>query len=213
MDEAELIRAFRRGNATVSPIVRAAARDRLAAHIAENPPIAPPSKQPPKRRPTNQPASPRAVLVLERLVVPEQPSAHRRFKDEQEVYRHLGRLFQDLVEDDVLFPLLQQADTVVRVGLRNPTAQITLKMKLGETGQVDLGPTELVPEVVMIMGADLAHDFWLGKVNVTVALARRQIMAKGPVAKILKLLPVIEPSFHRYQALLDDNGRGDLAES
>ena len=53
--------------------------------------------------------------------------------------------------------------------------------------QVDLGPTELEPEVVMTMEADTAHRFWLGKVNVTVALARGQMKAKGPVAKILKL--------------------------
>ena len=40
------------------------------------------------------------------------------------------------------------------------------------------------------MDADTAHRFWLGKVNVTVALARGQMKAKGPVAKILKLVPL-----------------------
>ena len=49
------------------------------------------------------------------------------------------------------------------------------------------------PEVVMSMEADTAHRFWLGKVNVTVALARGQIKAKGPVAKILKLVPLTKP--------------------
>ena len=42
------------------------------------------------------------------------------------------------------------------------------------------------------MDADTAHRFWLGKVNVTVALARGQMKAKGPVAKILKLVPLVE---------------------
>jgi hypothetical protein len=132
------------------------------------------------------------------------------FKDDQEVYQYIGRLFQDLAEDEILFPQFQKANTVVQFPLRNPTSQITLKIKLGEPGQVDLGPTELVPEVVMTMDADVAHNFWLGKVNVTVALARGQMKAKGPVAKILKLLPLTKPVFPRYKKLLADGGRPEL---
>ena len=59
------------------------------------------------------------------------------------------------------------------------------------------------PEVVMTMDADTAHRFWLGKVNVTVALARGQMKAKGPVAKILKLVPLTKPVFPRYRAQLE----------
>ena len=53
-------------------------------------------------------------------------------------------------------------------------------MKDGEDGQVDFGPTEMQPEIVMSMEADTAHKFWLGKVNVTMALAKGQMKAKGP---------------------------------
>jgi hypothetical protein len=132
------------------------------------------------------------------------------FKDEQEVYQYIGRLFQDLAVDEDLFPQFQKANTIVQFPLRNPTSVITLKIKVGEDGIVDLGPTELVPEVVMTMEADTAHNFWLGKVNVTVALARGQMKAKGPVAKILKLLPLTKPVFPRYKTLLTDAGRSDL---
>ena len=51
------------------------------------------------------------------------------------------------------------------------------------------------PEIVMSMEADTAHKFWLGKVNVTMALAKGQMKAKGPVAKILKLVPLVKPVF------------------
>jgi len=132
------------------------------------------------------------------------------FKDEAEVYRYIGKLFQDLAVDPVLFPQFQKANTVVQFPLRNPQSVITLKIRAGEPGQVDLGPTELVAEVVMTMDADTAHNFWLGKVNVTVALARGQMKAKGPVAKILKLLPVTKPVFPYYKALLTEAGREDL---
>ena len=135
------------------------------------------------------------------------------FKDEQEVYDHIGKLFQDLVADDELAPKFQRANTVVQYQYRNPESQITVKMMEGEDGQVDLGPTQLEPEVVMSMEADTAHRFWLGKVNVTVALARGQMKAKGPVAKILKLVPLVKPVFPRYKEQLEAAGRSDLVEA
>ena len=71
---------------------------------------------------------------------------------------------------------------------------------------MDCGDTSMEPEVVMTMEADTAHKFWLGKVNVTVALARGQMKAKGPVAKILKLVPLVKPVFPRYRKMLEDAG-------
>ena len=60
----------------------------------------------------------------------------------------------------------------------------------------------------MSMEADTAHRFWLGQVNVTVALARGQMKAKGPVAKILKLVPLVKPVFPRYKAQLEARALG-----
>jgi putative sterol carrier protein len=135
------------------------------------------------------------------------------FKDENEVYEFIGKLFQDLTQDDELAPKFQKANTIVQYQYRNPESQITVKLKEGEDGQVDLGPTDMEPEVVMTMEADTAHKFWLGKVNVTVALARGQIKAKGPVAKILKLVPLVKPVFPRYREMLENAGRQDLMEA
>jgi putative sterol carrier protein len=132
------------------------------------------------------------------------------FKDDQEVYETIGKLFESLADDDELGPKFRNANTIVQYQYRNPESQITVKMLDGEDGQVDLGPTELEPEVVMTMEADTAHKFWLGKVNVTVALARGQMKAKGPVAKILKLVPLVKPVFPRYKAQLEAEGREDL---
>ncbi len=134
------------------------------------------------------------------------------FKDDQEVYQYLGQLFLDLLADEELAPKFRAANTIVQYCYHNPESQITVKLMAAEEGQVDLGPTRLEPEVVMTMDADTAHRFWLGKVNVTVALARGQIKAKGPVAKILRLVPLTKPVFPRYKAQLQAAGRGDLAE-
>ena len=135
------------------------------------------------------------------------------FKDDQEVYQYIGRLFQDLTDDPELSPKFRRADTIVQYRYSNPESQITVKMKDGEDGQVDFGESSLEPEIVMTMEADTAHRFWLGNVNVTMALAKGQMKAKGPVAKILKLVPLVKPVFPRYRAMLEEAGRQDLLDA
>ena len=135
------------------------------------------------------------------------------FKDEQEVYDYIGKLFQDLAKDDELWAKFRRANTIVQYQFRNPESQITVRMRENEDAQVDLGPSDLEPEVLMTMEADTAHKFWLGKFNVTVALARVQMKAKGPVAKILKLVPLVKPVFPRYKQMLESAGREDLMEA
>ena len=134
------------------------------------------------------------------------------FRNDQEIYETIGKLFEGLRDDPELFPKFQKANTIVRYEFREPDSEITVKMLDGEPGQVDLGPSEMEPEVTMSMEADTAHRFWLGKVNITVALARGQIKAQGPVAKILKLVPLVNPVFPRYEAQLEEQGRTDLAQ-
>ena len=132
------------------------------------------------------------------------------FESEQEVYDTIGKLFADLAHDEELAPKFRQANTIVQYDYTNPDSVITVRLQEDQPGDVDFGETEMEPEVVMSMEADTAHRFWLGKVNVTVALARGQMKAKGPVAKILKLVPLTKPLFPRYKALLEEQGRTDL---
>jgi putative sterol carrier protein len=132
------------------------------------------------------------------------------FRDENEVYEYLGGLFVDLIADDELVTQFRRANTIVQYQYREPDSQITVCLRQDMEPQVDCGETDLEPEVVMTMEADTAHRFWLGEVNVTVALARGQMKAKGPVAKILKLVPLVKPVFPRYRQMLESRGRQDL---
>jgi putative sterol carrier protein len=132
------------------------------------------------------------------------------FKDAQELYDTIGRLFTELAEDEELAPKFRQANTIVQYQHHDPDSTITVRLMEDEPTEVDFGETEMEPEVLMTMEADTAHRFWLGRVNVTTALARGQIHASGPVAKILKLVPLTKPAFPRYKALLEAQGRDDL---
>ena len=134
------------------------------------------------------------------------------FKSADEVYETLGKLFADIANDEELASQFRKADTIVRYQYTDPEAAITVRLQEGKAGDVDFGESEMEPEVTMSMAADTAHRFWLGQVNVTVALARGEIKAEGPVAKILKLVPLAKPLFPRYKAQLEAQGRADLAE-
>jgi len=133
-----------------------------------------------------------------------------RFRDAQEVYATLGAFFGALDADPELGPRFREADTVIRYVYRKPDAQITIRMAPGQEGQVDFGPSTLEPEVTMTMDADVAHRFWLGKVNVPFAIARGQIRTSGPVAKVLGLAPLVKEAIPRYRAQLEAAGRRDL---
>jgi putative sterol carrier protein len=52
--------------------------------------------------------------------------------------------------------------------------------------------------VLMKMSLDTAHKFWLKDLNVPKALALRQIKAKGPIGKVLSLLPLLKPGQAMY---------------
>lgn len=132
------------------------------------------------------------------------------FSSEQEVYDHVGRLFVDVLADEELGPRFCAADTVVRYEHHDPEATITVSLPCGEPPQVEFGEGSLVPEVTMRMAADVAHRFWLGQVNVAVALTRGEIQAQGPVEKLLWLVPLTAPAIPLYKRQLAEQGREDL---
>jgi len=53
----------------------------------------------------------------------------------------------------------------------------------------------------MEINADVAHGFWLGKVNLMVAITKGDIKVKGPIPRIIKLLP-IKNVYALYKKLL-----------
>lgn len=132
------------------------------------------------------------------------------FKDADELYETLGQLLRDIANDEELAPGFRRANTIVRYEYTDPEATVTVRLQEGQPGDVDFGESEMEPEVTMSMAADTAHRFWLGKVNVTVAMARGEIKASGPVAKLLRLVPLAKPAFPRYKAQLEAQGRTDL---
>jgi SCP-2 sterol transfer family protein len=135
------------------------------------------------------------------------------FKDAEDVYANLGLFMRQLVVDPEMAPALRRADTTFQLRMRQPDCTLTVR-PAGEEheAQVDLGDTTLQPDVVLQLDADTAHRFWLGQVNAAVALARGDIRARGSLASILKIVPLVKPGFPRYRTQLEAAGRADLLE-
>ena len=135
------------------------------------------------------------------------------FKDADDVYANLGLFMRQLAVDPEMESTLKRLDTTFQLRLRNPDSILTMRTPGEEQpAQVDLGDTTLRPEVVLQLDADTAHRFWLGQVNAAVALAKGDIRTRGPVAKVLGLVPLVKPGFPRYRSQLEAAGREDLLQ-
>jgi hypothetical protein len=136
------------------------------------------------------------------------------FKDAEDVYANLGLFLRQLAVDPEMEPALKRVDTTFQLRTRHPDSVMTVRLPQDDQPpQVDLGETTLQPEVVLQLDADIAHRFWLGQVNVAVALAHGDIRTRGPVAKVLKLVPLVKPGFPRYRQQLEASGREDLLQA
>ena len=83
---------------------------------------------------------------------------------------------------------------------------MTVDCSDGEEMRISAGECAKKPVVEMFMKSDVAHDFWLGKVNVPLALIQGRIVSKGPVNRALALLPALKPAYSIYPRVIKDNG-------
>ncbi|MEI7643509.1 MAG: hypothetical protein WCJ55_04280 [Chloroflexales bacterium] len=138
------------------------------------------------------------------------------FKDEAELHHIIGMLYDRVKVDPAIAPRIRDGKIVVQFRYTDPIGIVTINAAAPPTQpnafyDVLWGEdASLKPDVEMTMKSDVAHQFWHGRVNLMTALARRQIIAKGPIPKILKLLPAVEPVYAIYPVMLREIGRGDL---
>lgn len=124
------------------------------------------------------------------------------FTNEAEVYRYIGEVFREAGADPQSGPALRSADVTLQMHFTDPAAQVTVRF--GEPFEVIEGATDVRPDVELSMSADVADQYWRGEYNLAVGLAKRQVRSKGPVNKILKLVPLTKPLFPRYRALTSE---------
>lgn len=137
------------------------------------------------------------------------------FQDSDQFYECVGELMDRAKVDPQVGPKIARSGIIIQFRYSDPPAITTINAKDRPTQPgafVDVyhGPSDLKPDVIMSMKADISHAFWHGKVNLINALARKEIVAEGPIPKILKLLPAVQPLYKEYPQLLRDKNYHNL---
>ena len=137
------------------------------------------------------------------------------FRDSKQFYETVGELMDRAKTNPQIGPKIAAAGIVIQFRYTDPEALTTVNAKdkptqPGAFCDVFHGPCALKPDAILAMKADIAHAFWHGKVNLLGAIAKGEIKMQGPLPKILKLLPAVEPLYKVYPALLREKGLESL---
>src|SRR4051812_9812105 len=110
------------------------------------------------------------------------------FKDADEASQYIGRIWELIGDDPGIGPKLGATNLVMRGSYPDIDYQVTITGRDGSV-KVEHGETDTVPDATLILSSDMGHRFWLGAVNLPMALARGQIKAEGKMSEIMKTLP------------------------
>jgi putative sterol carrier protein len=122
------------------------------------------------------------------------------YNNAEEIYKYLGGVFR-AANDTEVGPKLKAADIDLQVYYTGPDAVMTVRLREPAIEVVDGGDNPDA-DVKLYMPADIGNKFWRGEYNLGVGLAKGQVKAKGPVNKILRLVPLTKPLFPLYRALV-----------
>jgi hypothetical protein len=128
------------------------------------------------------------------------------YDNAEEIYKYLGGVFL-AANDNEVGPKLKGADIDLQVYYTDPEASMTVRLREPAIEVTDGGDNPDA-DVKLYMPADIGDKFWRGEYNLGVGLAKGQVKAKGPVNKILKLVPLTKPLFPLYRDLVAEKDAG-----
>ncbi len=124
------------------------------------------------------------------------------FESTEKMYDVLGALFNALAADPVAGPKYRESNIIIRFTITQPDGFIWLD----KNAKVICGPADLKPTIEMTLGGDTCHEFWLQRISMPVALAKGRIKVKGPLPKVIKLLPLLKPAYAAYPDIARKHG-------
>jgi hypothetical protein len=130
------------------------------------------------------------------------------FQSTDEIYQFLIPFYNELIAADDVGPKFVKANTSFRIRHHDPEAVFLLDARqdppvLTHGAAAEAGE----PEVELEMSGDDGHRFWLGQLNLPIALARKKIKVAGGVTKLMGIVPALQPAHTRYRAHLARVGR------
>jgi alkyl sulfatase BDS1-like metallo-beta-lactamase superfamily hydrolase len=133
------------------------------------------------------------------------------FSDVQTFYDCMSDLFGRLSKDPDIKERALESKLIVNFVFRDPEGEVWIDCT-GDDMVLIPGRQDLTPDATLIMDTDVAHRFWLGKLNLIKSLTSGEIKSEGSMPKLLKLLPVIKPAFKIYPEVLREKSLESLVD-
>ncbi|MBU1669466.1 MAG: SCP2 sterol-binding domain-containing protein [Actinobacteria bacterium] len=122
------------------------------------------------------------------------------FRDAAQAQQVLGEFWTEMLEDPEVGTKLKDTGMSALFKISDPN----LLLYIDEGGILwNEDTSNKQPVVTFAMSGDVIHLFWLKKLNVAKALATRQVRTKGPIPKVMKLMPLLGPASQIYVKYCD----------
>lgn len=124
------------------------------------------------------------------------------FKDTKQMYEMLSDLWTHVIKETEFGLKLKEYDITYKFILTEPNGYLYVSHDQVITGE-DANRNAVI---TMELSGDTTHKFWLKKISLPVALATRKIKSKGPIPKVLKILPFLKPVYEKYPEFCEKHG-------
>lgn len=132
------------------------------------------------------------------------------FRDTEELDQVMLILWERIRSNPDIAGKLMDSKLSVQFNYTDPPGTLILDCTNGNECTFSVRNTDIKPVIQMSMKADTAHEFWMGRLNVPMALLTGKIVSRGPTARALKLLPIITSGFSFYPEVLKQLGKEAL---
>jgi putative sterol carrier protein len=132
------------------------------------------------------------------------------FSSAEEAEKVYAAFFEHITMHPELRPKFVEAGSAFRANYTDPDSAVSIDassnppvVKVGDAARAAR------VDVQLFMSADDGHKFWLGDLNIPMAMARRKVRIEGSVGTLLGLLPAVRPAFAMYREFLVGQGMAD----
>ncbi len=112
------------------------------------------------------------------------------YASDTDLYSDLGECLREVLSDPENAGRATSVGSVIRIETVRPKARLTLNLADDSGPEVLFGDCDLRPAAVITMEADAARGFFLGELSLIGALSGGKMTAQGPVAPILRVVPL-----------------------
>jgi hypothetical protein len=137
----------------------------------------------------------------------------KQFESSEQLKEVLGGFFLEFVDrmkaGDPAFvgpgEALNNTNLVVHFDLKDPELLIVIDCEQKPIGVSFGKENPKAPTATFYVSAENGHKFWCGALNLPNALIRKQVILKGPVSRLLRVVPITRRVYPLYLGYLTDH--------